>query len=183
MVAHTSTVQNYIQGLDEGIPSETSSILVEDPVSDLFGYIGHESGRDYHRQEVEDGSARGSGIMMRLEQNSLPGLGIKGTQKPFYVGIKPFSTEVTKFAKFEITNTLIRNSLMNDDLKMYIDHKRMHDIPWVDNDGKYLNIDLTKNYLGNQLLIRNITDTLDKKLYIVKNGKYYNITNLERKII
>ena len=174
----TSTIQNYQQGLDNGIPAEVNIIQVEDPTCPMFSYMGHDDNKDFTDQDVDDGSARGSSIMHRLEENSLPGLGIKGTQKPFYATVKPFVVEETKFAKFPITNKLIRDSLKSDN-KMALDNRRMHDVLWKEN-GEFLDIDLSRNYLGKPLTINNISKSLNKDFYYVRNGKYYKIGSLNR---
>jgi len=167
MVGHPGTIQPYMQGLINGIPSKYNVSIVEDAAFPVFNYSG-----DFKKQDGYDGSAWMNPFIAVLENNSLPGSGIKGTKKPLGLHIGDGFSSLFKFAQFPITNSLIRNSTESEN-SFYEIMRKMNNQP-LDSS-----LNFTQN-LNKELF--QIDDAIHKYnpegLFVKKNGGYEKITNI-----
>jgi hypothetical protein len=126
MVILPATLENYTQGLLNGVPKKYKVAIVEDDVLPVFNHKG-----ELKDQDIYDGSAWSNPIMSILEENSLPSKGIKGTKKPIGTYSGNGFSMLFKYAQFPLTNELILNSSFSKN-SMFRMMKKMNDLQWKD---------------------------------------------------
>lgn len=167
MVGHPGTIQPYMQGLINGIPGEYKVAIIEDAAFPVFNYSG-----DFKNQDGYDGSAWMNPFMALLENNSLPGSGIRGTKKPLGLHIGDGFSSLFKFAQFPITNSLIRNSTESE-------HSFYEMMRKMNNQTLDPSINFTKNLNKETFLIADAIKKHNKDgLFVKRNGGYERIFNI-----
>ena len=170
MVILPATLENYTQGLLNGVPKKYKVAIVEDDGLPVFNHKG-----EIKNQDIYDGSAWSNPIMAILEDNSLPSKGIKGTKKPIGTYSGNGYSMLFKYAQFPLTNELILNSSSAKN-SMFSMMEKMNNLQWKHENGKYYNIDITKNFKGGNFQPDN---ALNKSLYIISGDKYLKVLSIQ----
>lgn len=170
MVITPATLENYTQGLLNGVPKKYKVAIVEDDGLPVFNHKG-----EIKNQDIYDGSAWSNPIMAILEDNSLPSKGIKGTKKPIGTYSGNGYSMLFKYAQFPLTNELILNSSSSKN-SMFRMMEKMNNLQWKHENGKYYNIDITKNFKGGNFQPDN---ALNKSLYILSGDKYLKVSSIQ----
>ena len=175
MVLYPATIENFEQDKIDGVSPDINVCVVEDAQEETFNLKG-----STHDQDIFDGAAFISVYYSYMENNSLPGRGIRGTKKPLGVSISDGASSLFKYAEFEINNAKIRESRGNkfDLLRVF---KKMHDIQFGhEENGEFVpeDIDITRDIFGNSL--ENIEDILGKKIYYTKGFSNYVIRTIKK---
>lgn len=175
MVLYPATIEQFMQKKIDGVSPSIKVSIVEDSDEETFNLKGSTS-----RQKIFDGAAYISVYYSLMENNSMPGRGIRGTKKPLGVAVSNESSALFKYAEFEINNQRIRNSKGNK-FDMERVFKKMHDLQFrhVEN-GEFISddIDLTKDYFGNSL--EDIEGILGRKLYYSSGFGNYLVQNIHK---
>ena len=171
MVILPATLENYTQGLLNGVPKKYKVSIIEDDTLPTFNPKG-----ESHKQDIYDGSAWMNPFMSILEEYSLPSKGIKGTKKPIGTYSGNGYSMLFKFAQFPITNELILKS-MNSEHSMLEIMRKMNDFKWKTQTGEFLNIDITKNFKDGNFKPSN---ALNKDLYLERAGNYLKISAIQK---
>ena len=170
MVILPATLENYTQGLLNGVPKKYKVAIVEDDGLPVFNHKG-----EIKNQDIYDGSAWSNPIMAILEDNSLPSKGIKGTKKPIGTYSGNGYSMLFKYAQFPLTDELILNSSSAKN-SMFRMMEKMNNLQWKHENGKYYNIDITKNFKGGNFQPDN---ALNKSLYILSGDKYLKVSSIQ----
>ena len=158
------TVENYQQGLINGVPKQIKVAVVTEPEEAVFNLKGETSS-----QPIFDGSAYISPFYSRLVNNSVPGRGLSGTKKPLGMHVGDYYQSLYKYAEFEINNWRVRNSIGGEfDLEILM--KKMHNMPFGI-------VDLTKNMFGYNMPLIKLTNF--KRMFYSDGMFNYEITGLE----
>ena len=164
MVLYPATIQAFQQGRIDGVSQTIRVSAIEDASEEVWNPQG-----DSHGQDIFDGSGLESPWHSRMEDNSIPGHGIKGTKKTLGTSTLGQNSTLFKWAGFPITNEKMRNSLTGK-YNLHRMFYKMNNIVW-DED-----VDITKGYLGNDLSIP--STLVDKPIYISSGLQYYNLVNI-----
>lgn len=164
MVLYPATIQNFQQGLINGVSHELKAAVIEDAKEPVWNISG-----DDGSQDIYDGSGYLSPYQSMMEDNSLPGHGVHGTKKTLGVSTRGHNSVLFKWAAYPITNEKMRNS-MNGKFSLLKLYKKMHDRKW-DED-----IDITKSFLGTSQSIP--SHMINKSMYISDGLDYYQIEGL-----
>lgn len=165
MVILPGTVENFIQGLKNGVPTQIKVAIVDDPKEETSNLKGEKN-----NQDIFDGSGYISPVYSRLENNSLPGRGIKGTKKTLGMFTSDYASTLFKWAEFEITNTKIRNSI-GGEFSLFDIMKKMHNIPFNQE------INITKDYNGQDIYLRRISN--GKRVFYTEGLFTFEIEDME----
>lgn len=152
MVLYPATIQAYQQGRINGVSQEARVSVIEDPKELTWNLNG-----DTHKQDIYDGSGFISPFWSRMEDNSLPGHGIKGTKKTLGTSTRGLNSTLFKWAEFPITNEGMRMSHTSK-YDLHTIFKKMHDETWSED------IDITRSFTG--AIIDNPSQLIQKRIYV-----------------
>lgn len=152
MVLYPATIQAFQQGRLDGVSNEVKVAVIEDPSEKVWNMQG-----DTHNQDIFDGSGFLSPFESMMEDNSVPGHGIKGTKKTLGTSTRGHNSALFKWAGFPITNEKMRNSISGKYNLANLFYK-MH------NEQFNQDIDITKNYVG--LPLKNPVSVIGKSIYV-----------------
>lgn len=175
MVLYPATIQQYAQGKIDGVSQETKVAIINDPGEQTWNISG-----DTHGQDIYDGSGFESPFWSMMEDNSLPGHGIKGTKKTLGTSTRGQNSTLFKWAGFPISNEKMRFSMKltentADGKKAYQLarlFRKMHDIKFGED------IDITRSYLGTTLSSPGAL--LGRSIYIRDGFDFKRIVSLEK---
>lgn len=152
MVLYPATIQTYQQGRINGVSQEAKVAVVEDPKELTWNLNG-----DTHQQDIYDGSGFISPFWSRMEDNSLPGHGIRGTKKTLGTSTRGMNSTLFKWAEFPITNEGMRMSHTSK-YDLHTIFKKMHDEEWKDD------VDITRSFTGS--IIDNPGQLIQKRMFV-----------------
>lgn len=162
-VSFTAAMHAFQLNLLNGIP-EYYNLAVIDDIHDTQGTI---IGLDNDIKPF-DGATFVNPFVVILENNSLGGARA-GISKKQFVHFKNETTGtggIIKTAGFGLTNDWIRNSPFLERMM-----RKMTDYVWLNEDSTPFITDITKNWNGDKINY--------KKFFFKRNGKTYQITNIE----
>ena len=166
MVLYPATIQPFMQGRFDGVSEQMKFAVITDPTEKVWNPNGGEAD-----QKIFDGCGFVSPFYSKMEINSFPGQGVRGTKKTLGTSVVGQNSTLFKWAETPITNEKMRNSLGGKYslLKLF---KKMHSIPF---DSQ---IDLTEDFFGN-LLIRP-GQLINKNIYVRQGLEFAKITQFDR---
>lgn len=168
-VSFTAAMHEFQLNLLHGIPSEINVAAMPDP-KDYFETI---SGDSFDIKPY-DGATFTNPFFQILQNNSLGGARVGLIKKTFthYYNEKTGTGGIIKTAEFPLTNEFIRRSRFYE-----IMMQNMTDRVWREQNGQLSQIDITKDYNGNNIDFRN-SDSVDGTTYYQDSitGEYYAFT-------
>ena len=168
-VSFTAAMHEFQLNLLHGIPSEINVAAMPDP-RDYFETI---SGDSFDIKPY-DGATFTNPFFQILQNNSLGGARVGLIKKTFthYYNEKTGTGGIIKTAEFPLTNEFIRRSRFYE-----IMMQNMTDRVWREQNGQLSQIDITKDYNGNNIDFRN-SDSVDGTTYYQDSitGEYYAFT-------
>ncbi len=166
MVLFPATIQPFMQGRFDGVSEQMKFSVITDPTEKVWNPNGGEA-----NQKIFDGCGFTSPFYSRMETNSLPGQGVRGTKKTLGTSVVGQNSTLFKWAETPITNEKMRNSL-GGKYNLLTLFKKMHSEPIGSN------IDLTEDFFGN-LLIRP-GQLINKNLYVKQGLDFAKIVKFAR---
>lgn len=166
MVLYPATIQAFQQGRLDGVSNEVKVAVIEDPSEKVWNMQG-----DTHNQDIFDGSGFLSPFESMMEDNSVPGHGIKGTKKTLGTSTRGHNSVLFKWAGFPITNEKMRNSISGKYNLANLFYK-MH------NEQFNQDIDITKNYVG--LPLKTPVSVIGKSIYVSDGFIFKEIAEINK---
>lgn len=170
MSAVLSTIEPHFRKLLNGVSNTVKVATINDIEAHTYNYNG-----DKDKIKATDGSVKSSPLLAMLITNSHPGKEYEGTKKFTGISINHGSSAFFKCADFPISNKSALESSRSS-ASDYLLMKKMHDLPWINNDG-FIDIDLMKSIKGTPISLKNLNFP---KLYFRENGKYWMINDMKR---
>ena len=167
MVIYPATIQPFMQGRFDGVSEEMKFAVITDPTEKCWNISGVET-----NQKIFDGCGFTSPFYSKMETNSFPGQGVRGTKKTLGTSTVGQNSTLFKWAETPITNEKMRNSLGGKFslLKLF---EKMHSEPLG-------SVNLTEDFFGNPILYPG--RLINKNLYVRQGLNYVQIVMLNSNI-
>ena len=168
-VSFTAAMHAFTKRLLNGVPIDYNVAVIDDIKDIQYNVIGVEDAVKPH-----DGAIFVNPFIVYLENNSLCGakVGINKKQFVHFYNEQTGTGGIIKCAGFGLTNDLMKNYPTYRNM-MWNMTKRI----WRDEDGNPLTIDITKDYLGNDIQYANHGDK-DSYTYYKDDNVIYRIDNI-----
>lgn len=163
-VTQTATVNQFALGTLGGIADKANIVVFKQPSTVVNNSLGDSGEISYW-----DGATYTGAFQNYWENNSLSGTVTGVTKKPImhFYNERFALAQLNKTASFAITNYLMRTSIFHQRL-----HWKASKDTWLGMDGRAVDADITKDYMGN---------TIDyNDCYYEHNGHYYRISKIEK---
>jgi len=155
-----------------GIPEDYNIAIVDDIKDSQYNVVG-----DVDKVKPHDGAVFVNPFIVFLENNALGGAlaGVNKKQFVHFYNEQTGTGGIIKCAGFGITNDLMRNSKFYRTMMWNMTNRI-----WRQKNGQPIDLDITKDYLGNPILYTG--ETKDSTLYYFddKDGQYYAIDRIEK---
>lgn len=166
MVLYPATIQPFMQGRFDGVSEEMKFAVITDSSEKVWNISGKETG-----QKIFDGCGFTSPFYSKMETNSLPGQGVRGTKKTLGTSTVGQNSSLFKWAETPITNEKIRNSI-GGKYSLLTLFKKMHSEPLG------VTVNLTEDFFGNSMIFPG--QLIKKNMYVRQGLDYAQITTLDR---
>lgn len=170
------TKENFAQNFIGGVPVIAKVAIVNEPTEEVFNPMG-----DHDDLEVLNGSARISPIYAYQETASLPGENFAGdNRKVLGMDMGDYRATLFKYAEYVINNWHMR---MSERSKYQLQRlfKKMHDLPFKDENGNGEEIDLTKSFFKPDMHFTPKMANDGKDVYFAKGINYYKLVDMKYK--
>lgn len=162
-VSFTAAMHEFQLNLLNGIPEEYNVAVIED----IKDYQGTIMGM-INEIKPFDGATFVNPFIVLLENYALGGARAGITKKQFvhFKNERTGGGGIIKTAGFGLTNDWIRNSPFLQKMM-----QKMTDHIWLNEDGTPATVDITKDYIGNNISHKN--------MYFEQNGRVFEVTRIE----
>lgn len=156
----------------DGVSTLIKSCIFQEPKEQAFSPFGKSTG-----VEIFNGAGYTSPIFSRQQTASLPGEGFDGlNRKTLGMAVNDYRSTLYKWAEYPMTNWHMRVS-GGSKFRMEYVFKLMHDLSW-DENGRGLDIDLTKNLFGTNLTPQQANG--GQSVYFSKGSTHYHLTSITK---